>query len=120
MNAASELVASIEAIYGPDSDAANAVRQALTLSRRRKRPSSPIETLPFVAMVGRLIRRAGQRVGDADEHELAALLGLEKTLDAAIQTAVTGQRSIGRSWAHIGNAAGMKRQSAFERWGGNE
>lgn len=117
MSAANDLIASIEATYGPESDAALAVRKALTISRRSKRPRQPIETLPFVALVSRLIRRAGERVGDADEPELAALLALQKTLDHAIQAAVDGQRSIGRSWAYIAQASGITKQSAHERWG---
>ena len=120
MSVATELVAQIEAMYGVDSDAANAVRVALTLSRRRKRASQPVETLPYIGLVNRLIRRAGERVADSDEPELAALLALQTTLDNAVQIAVDGQRSIGRSWAHVARASGTTRQSAFERWGGKE
>lgn len=117
VSAANDLIVSIELIYGPDSTAVLAVRKALTLSRRSKRPRQSIETMPFIALVSRLIRRAGERVGDSDEPELAALLGLQETLDHALQTAVDGQRAIGRSWAHIGRATGMAKQSAHERWG---
>ena len=38
-------------------------------------------------------------------------------LEQAIVVAVQGQRSYGRSWAYIGAALGMKRQSAQERYG---
>jgi hypothetical protein len=107
-------------MYGADSLAAIAVREALTLSRRPKRGRRSVETLDFIASVRRLVRRAGVRVADADEHELRALMALQETLDEALQVAVDGQRSIGRSWAYIGDAAGMKRQSAFERWGSKE
>jgi hypothetical protein len=120
VSTSADLVASIEAMYGADSLAAIAVREALTLSRRPKRPRRSVETLDYVALVRRLVRRAGQRVADSDEHELRALMALQETLDEALQVAVDGQRSIGRSWAYIGDAAGMKRQSAFERWGGKE
>jgi hypothetical protein len=107
-------------MYGADSLAVIAVRQALTLPKRAKRARRAVETLDFVATVKRLVRRAGVRVADADEHELRALMSLQETLDEALQVAVDGQRSIGRSWAYIGDAAGMKRQSAFERWGAKE
>lgn len=120
MSASNDLVASVEAMYGVDSLAAVAVRQALTLPKRGKRARRSVETLDFIALVGRMVRRAGVRAGDADEHELRALMALRQTLDEALQVAVDGQRSIGRSWSYIGDAAGMRKQSAFERWGGKE
>lgn len=73
--------------------------------------------MEYLASVRRLIRRAGVRVADADEPELAELVALRSELEAAIVTALQGQRSIGRSWAYIGAALGMKRQSAQERYG---
>jgi hypothetical protein len=72
--------------------------------------------MDFVKLVRRLVRRAGERVGDADEYELAELVGIRTELELAIRTAIDGQRSVGRSWAHIGNALGITRQSAQERY----
>lgn len=74
------------------------------------------ETLEFLAFARRAIRRAGERVADADEFELAELVELRTALDDAIRVAVYGQRSYGRSWAHIGAALGITRQSAQERF----
>jgi hypothetical protein len=85
-------------------------------SKRRKRARRPVETMDFVKLVRRLVRRAGERVGDADEYELAELVGIRTELELAIRTAIDGQRSVGRSWAHIGNALGITRQSAQERY----
>lgn len=87
---------------------------------RRKRPKVERETLSFIAAARRFIRAAGARVANGDEPELAALLGLQVDLDAAIQVAVDGQRAAGRSWAHIALATGTSRQAAFKRWGGRE
>ena len=75
------------------------------------------ETLEYLAAARRFIRAAGKRVADADEFELAELVALRQDLEAAIVVAVHGQRSYGRSWAYIGAALGMKRQSAQERYG---
>lgn len=75
------------------------------------------ETLEYLAAARRFIRAAGKRVADADEFELAELVALRQELEAAIVVAVQGQRSYGRSWAYIGAALGMKRQSAQERYG---
>ena len=84
------------------------------MARRARRER---ETLEYLAAARRFIRAAGKRVADADEFELAELVALRAELEAAIMTAVQGQRSIGRSWAYIGAALGMKRQSAQERYG---
>lgn len=75
------------------------------------------ETTEYIAAVRRMIRGAGRRVADADEVELRDLLGLQATLDEAIQSAVDGQRSLGRSWAWIATATGASRQAAYQRWG---
>ncbi len=75
-----------------------------------------VETMDYLSMLRRMLAAAGRRVADADEPELASLLALRADLDQAIQVAVDGQRSTGRSWAAIGLAAGMTRQAAHERW----
>lgn len=76
-----------------------------------------VETLDYIAFAERIIRVAGDRVGNGDEFELAELVGLRDSLERAIATAVKGQRSYGRSWAYIAGALGIKRQSAHERYG---
>lgn len=76
-----------------------------------------VETLDYLAMLGRLIRAAGRRVADADEVELSALLDLRAEFDTAIQAAVDGMRSRGCSWAYIAQATGTTRQAAQMRWG---
>lgn len=76
-----------------------------------------VETLDYVEFARRIIRAAGERVADGDEFELAELVSLRDDLERAVTTAVKGQRSIGRSWAYIGSALGIKRQSAQERYG---
>jgi hypothetical protein len=88
-----------------------------TESTRRKGPTVAVETEEFLAMVGRMIRAAGRRVGEADEVELAALLDLQRTLDEATAAAVRGQRARGESWAYIARATGRTRQAAQMRWG---
>ncbi|MDQ1169602.1 hypothetical protein QE392_001406 [Microbacterium proteolyticum] len=74
------------------------------------------ETTEYLAMVSRLIRRAGERVADADEFELYELVALRAALEDAIRVGVRGQQKR-RSWAHIGAALGISRQSAQERYG---
>ncbi|WP_223693809.1 hypothetical protein [Leifsonia poae] len=76
-----------------------------------------VETLDYIDFARRIIRKGGERVGDGDEFELAELVSLRDDIERAITAAVHGQRSIGRSWAYIGAALGIKRQSAQERYG---
>jgi hypothetical protein len=87
---------------------------------RTKLPKNSVEALEFIGAVRRMLRAASVRVANADEHELAALIALQADLDAAIATAVQGQRAYGRSWAYIATATGKTRQAAFQRWGGTE
>ena len=76
------------------------------------------ETTDYAAMMRRMVSAYGRRVGDADPEDLAAMLELKAHLDAAIQDAVTLQRSThGRSWADIAKGAGTSRQAAQMRWG---
>ena len=62
-------------------------------------------------LAGLTTRQMAQAVGSSQ------LVALRQELEAAIVVAVQGQRSYGRSWAYIGAALGMKRQSAQERYG---
>lgn len=75
-----------------------------------------VETARWLGFARRIIRRAGERVGDADEFELAELVSLRDDLEAAIRVAVHGQRAWGRSWADIGAAVGTSRQAAQARY----
>jgi hypothetical protein len=86
-------------------------------ARRRRRER---DTLEYLGAARRFIRAAGERVAEADEFELAELVALRDDLEEAIRTAIRGQRGYGRSWAHIGSALGIKRQSAQERYGKTE
>ncbi len=78
-----------------------------------------VETPEFLGMVRRMLRAAGKRVADADEEELRQLVAMREELDIAITAAVQGQNARGVSWAKIGEATGMARQSAHARWGSN-
>ena len=84
------------------------------MARRRRE----IETTEYLAMVRRLLRAAGERVGNADEVELAELVELREHLEQAITEAVTIQRGRwGRSWAEIGRGLGTTRQAAQQHYG---
>lgn len=75
-----------------------------------------VETSEWLKMLARMIRAAGRRVAEADEHELAQLVALRDQLEESIRFAIQGQRSSGRSWASIGIALGLSRQGAFQRY----
>ncbi|QCQ16977.1 hypothetical protein EHF32_09745 [Microbacterium sp. RG1] len=76
-----------------------------------------METLPYLAFARRIIRKAGERVGDADEFELAELVSLRVDIEEAIAVAVRGQKATGRSWTKIGDALGISRQAVQQRYG---
>lgn len=77
-----------------------------------------VETTEYLAMLARMIRAAGRRVGDADEVELAQLAALRDDLDTAIRTAVRLQRGLHkRSWTEIAKGLGTTRQAAQQRFG---
>jgi hypothetical protein len=83
------------------------------MARRARRE---VETMEFLSAARRFIRAAGERVADADEFELAELVALRDAVEDAIRVGIRGQRARGRSWAHIGSALGITRQSAQERY----
>lgn len=74
-------------------------------------------TAEMVGAVRRMIRAAGRHVGGRDEFELAELAELRDELDDVIQLAVTSQRTQGKTRQQIGDALGVRRQSAQERYG---
>lgn len=77
------------------------------------------DTTEYAAMMGRMLRAYARRVADADPEDLATMLEVYAQFGAAIQDAVTQQRALhGTSWAEIGRGAGITRQAAQQRWGG--
>lgn len=98
-------------------DSPGTVRDTLTV--RRKRPRRPVEATDYAAMMRRLIAAYGRRVADADMEDLADMLAVRDEFDAVIAEAVRHARERwGWSWADIGRAAGVTKQTAHERWGG--
>jgi hypothetical protein len=85
---------------------------------RAKRPKRYTETFEWLEQLSRQIERAlPRRLAKADPEHLTYALGLVAKLEAAIGAGVRAMNEDGRSWATIGEAAGMTRQSAHERWG---
>ena len=90
------------------------VNAALT-PNRRSRPV--VENTDYAAFARRVIRAAGRRIADGDVEGLTDLLALTEELNTAIDTAVTGLRRCGYSWAEIASRLGITRQAAQQRWG---
>ncbi|HEY0701063.1 MAG TPA: hypothetical protein VGD43_25030 [Micromonospora sp.] len=76
-----------------------------------------IETPDYAAMLRRMIRAYGRRVGEADDVDLAEMLTVRTEMDAAIQAAVDRMRERGCSWAEIGRGLGTTRQNAQQTYG---
>jgi hypothetical protein len=76
-----------------------------------------VENTDYAAFAGRVIWAHARRIADGDVDALADLLRLAGEVDTATQTAVTGLRSFGYSWAEIATRLGTIRQAAQQRWG---
>jgi hypothetical protein len=94
-------------------DGQNGVNTGLT---PKKRTRGTVENPDYAAFARRIIRTAGRRIADGDIEGLRDLLHLSGELDHAIDTAVTGLRNAGYSWADIANRLGITRQAAQQRW----
>jgi len=90
------------------------------VSRRRRRANrAPYENADYAEALRRQIRSYARRVGAGDPEDLTTMLGLLAEFEAAVAEAVTGlHEGQGWSWAAIGRAAGIHRQSAYDRWSG--
>lgn len=78
--------------------------------------TEPIETPEYAAMMRRMIRRYGERVGDADPCDLTTMLEVKAEFDHAIRIAVRGLREAGFTWREIGEALGTSKEAALMRF----
>lgn len=77
-----------------------------------------IPTSEYVGFARRALRALVRRVGgQADVDGFTAMLELRAQLDEALGDTARALNEAGYSWADIAARAGMKRQSAWERWG---
>lgn len=68
--------------------------------------------------VRRVIRAHGKRVATTgDEVDLEELVQLRLELEAAIRVAVEGLRDRDLSWSNIGDALGVSKSAAYQRYG---
>ncbi|MGW8812991.1 hypothetical protein [Gordonia terrae] len=75
-----------------------------------------INVRPEVAAAAQAVwRREHLDPIDIDD-EIRSAVAARRDADALLDAAVAKARSVGRSWADIGAATGMTRQSANERW----
>lgn len=66
-----------------------------------------VDSLQFLAFMGRIIRAGGIRVGEnGDEFELAELVAVHEVIDEAIAHAVDLQRARGSPGRRSGTASG--------------
>lgn len=75
-----------------------------------------VETAAYIEFARRIIRRAGSRVAEADDWELAEFVSLRVEFEEAVARAVDGLRAQGHSWQYIGDALGITRQAAQQRY----
>lgn len=77
------------------------------------------ETADYARFVRRIVAAYGRRVADdaGDIAELGTLGALAGDVDAMIASTVTGLRASGHTWQEIGDALGVTRQAAQQRYG---
>lgn len=80
------------------------------------------ETSEFASMMRRMLTAWVLRVAGGDTYDLAELVEFQRDLERAIGRAVrearaTQGRSGAWSWSAIGDACGISRQAAQQRWG---
>lgn len=80
-----------------------------------KRPKREYETDEYAAMVARLIRGLGRRLGDGDVEAIVYIADLETELDRVKYDAITGLRDFGYSWAEIAQRLGVSKQNV-QQW----
>lgn len=77
-----------------------------------------VECSDFAAMLRRMMRAYGRRVAGADVEDLAELVAMANELDDVISDTIAELRGHQEfSWQAIGEAAGITRQGAQQRWG---
>jgi hypothetical protein len=76
-----------------------------------------VENSEYVAAMRRMMRALRRRTADSDPEDVAAMVALALELDQAIGEAVAEMRArSGFSWTQIGEACGISRQAAQQRW----
>lgn len=76
-----------------------------------------VETPEYAAMLERMIKAYGRRVGDGDPVDLTRMAEVVEALEAATRVAVEGLRAAGFSWREVGESLGMSKQAAQQRFG---
>lgn len=76
-----------------------------------------VETPDYAAMLERMVKAYGKRVGAGDPVDLTRMAEVQAVFDAAVQAAVDGQRAAGYSWREVGEGLGMSKQAAQQRFG---
>ncbi len=89
-----------------------AVNASLTPNGRRR----VVENTTFAAFTRRIVAAYGRRIASGDVEGLTELVALAEAIEQATQTAVTGLRACGYSWADIAAPLGISRQAAQQRW----
>jgi hypothetical protein len=84
---------------------------------RPKRRRHLVDHDEYLAMMARIARAAGPRVGKADPAQLRLLIGVAADIDRTIVYAVAGLRACGFKWQTIADELGVTRQAAQQRWG---
>lgn len=94
---------------------------AQVVVREVRGPGGPAsDSHTYLQFVRRTLRAYSRRVVDGDTDDLRDLAGLAAEVDAMIRATIMGLREgpAQLTWAQIGDALGVSRQGAQQRYGG--
>ena len=90
----------------------------MQLMKTTKAKRQPVENDAYADMVARVLAALGRRAAMGDPEDLAKFREVIDGAEYDLRRAVIGLRAQGHTWAQIGEALGMARQSAWERFSG--
>lgn len=88
------------------------------MTTRTSRQRTEYETEVYTAMLRRMVKGLGRRVAEGNPDDLAGAVELARLLDETIGEAA--RRMVdeqGLTWQQLGDALGMTRQGAYQRFG---
>jgi ribosomal protein S20 len=76
-----------------------------------------VENESYFGMMRRCIKACGRRISEGNVEDIGVAIDLITEFEHVLAEGVAKLNAEGESWARIGDAAGITRQAAQQRWG---